>query len=156
MLSQAVVAAVRRLQNSDATSKIIVLLTDGAPSQGDIPYEDAIKIAQQIGVKIYTIGVGSQHGGYYRDPLYGVQAAGVTLNKPLLQKMASGTGGRFFEAHNPEDVKKIYDMIDQLEKTTHEVNVYNKYYDYFLPFLWAALFILLLELLLKVFIWFRL
>jgi Ca-activated chloride channel family protein len=100
--------------------------------------------------------VGSDQGGYYVDPFYGLRAAGVQINKPLLQKVSQETGGMFFEAKNPDDVKRIYEKIDALEKTEHEINIYNKYYDFFLPFLFLALLILFLETLLRSFIWFRL
>lgn len=156
VLFRGLVAAVRRLQSSQSESKVIVLLTDGEPSEGDIDYEDAINIAKQIGVKVYTIGVGGDEGGFYTDPFYGVRAAGIKINKPLLEKISLETGGVFFEAKNPEDVKLIYDKIDALEKTEYEINLYNKYYDFYLPALVAAILILFLEILLQSFIWFRL
>jgi Ca-activated chloride channel homolog len=157
MLFQGLVAAVRRLQSSKANSKIIVLLTDGAPSQGDIAYEDAMNIAKQIGVKIYTIGVGGDHGGLYDDGFFGVRSAGGNkMDKKLLTSIAQETGGKFFEARNPEEVKRVYQEIDELETTKHEIDIYKKYYDYFLPFLWALFYLLLLELFLRVFVWFRL
>jgi Ca-activated chloride channel family protein len=156
MLFQGIVASVRRLQASQAKSKIIVLLTDGEPSPGDFSYEDAMSVAQQVGVKIYTIGVGGEHGGLIDDPFYGLQSANIKMNKFLLQKIAEQTGGQFFEAKNPADVKQIYDKINALERTEHEIDIYNKYYDYFLPFLWAVFYMLLLELFLRAFVWFRL
>jgi Ca-activated chloride channel homolog len=157
MLFQGLVAAVRRLQSSEANSKIIVLLTDGAPSQGDISYEDAMSIAKQIGVKIYTIGVGGDHGGLYADPIFGIRSTGGKgMDRKLLTSIAQETGGEFFEARNPEEVKRVYEKIDELETTKHEIDIYKKYYDYFLPFLWALFYLLLLELLLRAFVWFRL
>jgi Ca-activated chloride channel family protein len=155
-LFRGLVAAVRRLQTSQAKSKIIVLLTDGEPSEGDIAYQDAITIAQKIGVKIYTIGVGGEQGGFYEDPFYGVRSAGLKINTALLKKISEETGGLFFEAKNPQDVEQIYNKIDTLEKTEHEIQVYNTYYDAFLPLLWFVFFILFLENVLRTFIWFRL
>lgn len=156
VLFRGLVAAVRRLQSSAAKSKVIVLLTDGEPSPGDIDPEDAIKIAKQIGVKIYTIGVGSDQGGFYVEPFYGIQPAGVKINKPLLQKVSQETGGVFFEAKNPDDVKRIYEQIDALERSNHKVDIYNKYYDFYYPFLLLVFIFLLLEIVLKSFVWFRL
>ena len=156
VLFKGIIASVRRLQKSQAKSKIIILLTDGEPSEGDAQYQDAINIAQQIGVKIYTIGVGGDHGGLYEDPFFGLRAAQSVMDKRLLNAIAKETGGQFFEAKNSEDLKNIYDKIDALERTHHEVNIYNKYYDYFLPFLWAVFWLLILELFLRVFVWFRL
>lgn len=156
MLFQSLVAAVRRLQSSESKSKIIVLLTDGEPSPEDLSYQEAMNIVKQIGVKVYTIGVGGEYGGLIEDPLFGVQAAGVKMNKELLERVSQETGGTFFEAKSPADVKRIYEKIDELETTEHEVNLYNKYYDYFMPFLWAVLYLLLLEMFLRAFVWFRL
>lgn len=156
MLFQGLVTAVRRLQSSKAKSKIIILLTDGTPSPNDITYKDAMSIAKQIGVKIYTIGVGGEHGGL-AETFFGVQATnGGKMNKQLLNAIATETGGKFFEAKNPKDVKRVYEEIDKLETTEREVDIYNKYYDYFMPFLWILFYLLLLETFLRVFVWFRL
>lgn len=154
MLAQSIVTSTRRLQKSKAKSKVIVLLTDGTPTPGDLPMQDAIDIAKKMQIKIYTIGVGGDQGGYVQDPVFGVQAVGAPLNKQLLKAIATETGGKFFEAKKPKDLKAIYDKIDQLEKISYETEVYNKYYDYFLPFLWWSIALILLELLMATFWWF--
>ncbi|MBI2344858.1 VWA domain-containing protein [Candidatus Dependentiae bacterium] len=154
MISQGLITAALRLQNSQAKSKIIVLLTDGAPSPGDLPIEDAIAIAKEIGIKVYTIGVGGDQGGLMVHPLAGLWRVDTPLNKPLLKKIAQETGGQFFEAKNPKDLAHIYDKIDRLEKTKAESEIYHNYQDYFLPILWIVIALTLLELLVATWVWF--
>jgi len=154
MLSQGLVTACRRLQNSKAKSKIVVLLTDGAPSPGDLPPQDALNIAKELGIKIYTIGVGGEHGGLAQDPIFGIQRVNTPLNKSLLQQLATETGGKFFEAKNPKDLAVIYDTIDRLEKRKTETEMYHQYYDYFMPILWTVVCLLIAELFMATWIWF--
>lgn len=154
MLSQSIITAARRLQKSKAKSKIVVLLTDGTPTPGDLSAKDAIDIAQKMNIKIYTIGVGGDQGGYMQDPIFGARIVSAPLNKELLQKIAQETGGKCFEAKKPKDLKTIYDTIDSLEKVSYETEVYNKYHDYFLPILWCIMLFVLFELCMATFVWF--
>lgn len=153
-LSQGLITAIRRLQKSKSRSKIVVLLTDGSPSPGDLNSEDAIKIAQELGIKVYTIGIGSDKGVYINDPTWGIRQVDTPINKKLLQAIAKQTGGTFFEAKKPEDLKKIYGQIDQLEKQSYETQVYQKYSDYFMPIVWLVIGLLLFELFMATFVWF--
>ncbi len=114
MLSQGLVTSLRRLQDSKSKSKIVVLLTDGEPSPGDLEPQDALRIAKDIGVKIYTIGIGNDEGGFSSDPVFGTYRVRAPLNKTLLKKIAKETKGQFFEAKKPQDLKTIYDTIDKL------------------------------------------
>ena len=116
MLSKAVITAANRLKQSKAKSKVMILLTDGAPSEGDLDPQVALEIAKKLGIKIYTVGIGGDEGGYFVHPLFGLQQSGNALNSTLLQRMAVETGGQFFEAKNPHDMRTIYDTIDTLEK----------------------------------------
>lgn len=154
MLSQGLITACRRLQNSKAKSKIVVLLTDGAPSPGDLPAQDALNIAQELGIKIYTIGVGGEHGGLAQDPIFGIQRVNTPLNKGLLRQFATETGGKFFEAKNPKDLAVIYDTIDRLEKRKTETELYHQYHDYFVPILWVLTGLLMSELIMATWFWF--
>lgn len=154
MISQGLITASLRLQNSQAKSKVIVLLTDGAPSPGDLPIEDAISIAKEIGVKIYTIGIGSDQGGFAADPLAGLRRFETPLNKSLLKRIAQETGGQFFEAKNPKDLANIYNKIDTLEKSKAESEIYHNYQDYFLPILWVIILLSLFELFAATWVWF--
>jgi Ca-activated chloride channel family protein len=154
MLSQGLVTSVRRLQASKSKSKIIVLLTDGEPSPGDLDPKDALQIAKEIGVKIYTIGIGGDEGGFNTDPVFGAYRVRAPLNKELLKKIAKETGGQFFEAKKPKDLKTIYETIDKLEKKSYETEIYNKYHDYFMPILWWIISLTCIELFMATWIWF--
>ena len=153
VLSQSIVTAARRLQKSKAKSKIMILLTDGAPTQEDIPPQDALNIAEAFGIKIYTIGIGSAEGGLFQDPSFGIRRVGGALNQRLLQVIAEKTGGMFFEAKHPKDVAKIYDTIDSLEKSSYQADIFTKYHDYFMPLLWLAICLIMVELFLSTFFW---
>lgn len=152
-LSRAVVTAVNRLRHSDATTKIMILLTDGEPSVGDLSPDVALEAAKRYGIKIYTIGIGSEKPLYYMHHLYGL-AAIPGVNKQLLDKFAQETGGRAFLAKDPQDMRSIYDMIDKLEKTKRETDIYSTHHDIFIPFIIFLVCLLMLELVLTTFIWF--
>jgi Ca-activated chloride channel homolog len=155
VLSRAIVVAANRLKTSKAKSKIMILLTDGEPTQGlDLPPSQAVDIAQQLGIKIYTIGIGGEHGGLIEDPIFGVQAMGFHLNQKLLESIAKSTGGKSFEAKNSKDLEKIYGIIDSLEKTEYETTIFSNYYDIFIPFLAFALLLMLVEVFFSTWIWF--
>ena len=153
-LSLAALTAANRLKDSEAKSRIMILLTDGAPTRGDVDPELAIDIAKKVGTKIYTVGIGSEVE-YIDHPFYGRVLNPDVINKKLLQKIAKQTGGKFFMAKNPQDMRDIYTTIDQLEKTEYETNIYSKHFDIFMPFVWIILVILLLELVLSTFLWFE-
>lgn len=96
-ISVALLTALNRLAASDSKTKIIILLTDGQPSPDDISPEQAIELAKKLGVKIYTIGIGSERGGFHIDQTFGMAVnIGYQLNKELLEKIAQETGGSFF------------------------------------------------------------
>jgi len=153
VISQAVITGARRLHSSKAASKIMIVLTDGAPSQNDLPPDQAIIIAQQFGIKVYTIGIGSHGTGMQYDPFGRVVAHQNHFNTDLLQQIADQTGGKFFDAKKIQDVARIYDEIDMLEKTKYQDTVYTRYHDYFLPFIWISLLLIFSELILSTFVW---
>ncbi len=157
VLSIAISMAANRLKKSKAKTKLIILLTDGEPTPGiDIEPSIPVELARKLGIKIYTIGVGGEHGGLWHDPLFGIRSMGFKMNKQLLQAIAQQTGGQFFAAQNPDDIARIYDTIDTLEKTEIETDVFSNYYELVFPFIIAILIFLLSELLLTTFVWFRL
>ena len=156
-LATGLATAINRLKNSKSKSKVIILLTDGAPTGDDLEPDVPIKIAKELGIKVYTVGVGAEEGGMTRHPLFGVRRIPEGgLNKKLLEYIAIETGGQFFEAKNPYQMKLVYDTIDKLETTEYETIVFSRYQDYFEPLLWAGLIIIVLETLLKMFVWFGL
>jgi len=152
VLSTAIVSAINRLKNSKAKSKVIILLTDGEPSQNDTPAQVAIKAAQQLDIKIYTIGIGSDKPMMVQT-MYGI-ARSPGVNAPLLKQIAQETGGKFFMAKNAKDMRSIYDTIDALEKTDNETPVFSNYWDIFIPFVWAIIGLLMIELVVSTFVWF--
>ena len=152
VISTALVTAINRLKQSKSKNKIIVLLTDGMPSAGDIRPELALDIAKASGVKVYTIGIGP--GEVRRDVYCGVvMSRTIGLDRNLLKKIATETGGMFFESKSADDMRKIYETIDGLEKTEFETQVFTRYKDIFLPFLLVLVGILLLDVLLTSLIW---
>lgn len=147
--------AVNRLKNSPAKSKVVVLLTDGHPTHGEkITCEMALELAKKCGVKVYSIGIGSDKGAFVEPRPGYVQQIGVQpFNKELLTRIAQQTGGQFFQASKPADMRMIYDTIDNLEKTAYQTNVFHRYYELFLMFIWIVLGIIGVELLLRSYIW---
>lgn len=153
-LGTGLATAVNRLRNSKAKSKIIILLTDGEPTPPEkVEPEAAIEMAKQFNIKVYTIGIGNEKGGYFYHPMFGLQQTNYTLNTKLLEEIAIKTGGQFFRASNSKDMRRIYDTIDLLEKTKIESEIFHNYYEAFLTFIWIILALLGLEFLLRFFIW---
>jgi len=155
MLITAMITAANRLKHSQAKSKVMIVLTDGEPSEGDMDPSLAVEVAKRLGIKIYTIGIGSEKNEMLMHPLYGLIAK-PKVNKELLTDVAEKTGGHYFMAHNAGDMRHIYDTIDLLEKTEHEVPVFSKYYDMFTPFIFMTIGLVILEIVLSSFIWFAL
>lgn len=153
VLSKALVTAINRLKNSAAKSKIIILLTDGEPSPEDIQPKMAIEAAKKLGIRVYTVGIGSDKEMGIMHPIYGFIPA-PKLNDKLLRVIADQTGGKFFMAHNAKDMRAIYDTIDTLERTKIETPVFSNYWDIFMPFLWACFIICLVEAWVTAFMWF--
>lgn len=141
--------AVNRLRRSPAASKIIILLTDGAPSEHDISPGPVLDLAKKYGIKVYTIGVGGKQGGYAQVPPFGFKKFQTPLNEQLLKTIAEETGGQSFLAENPEDIKRVYQAIDELEKTSYDTPLYARYHELFMPFLLAALFFIAVEVLIR-------
>ena len=139
--------AVNRLKNSDAISKVIILLTDGVNNSGMIPPLTAAEIAQKFGIRVYTIGVGTE--GFAPYPFqtpFGIQYQDVEvkIDEKTLQDIATLTDGKYFRATNNNSLKEIYKDIDKLEKSKIEVTEFHKRSEEFLPFaLWALSFLFL-------------
>lgn len=149
--------AVSRLKDSKAKSKVIILLTDGSNNMGDISPMTAAEIAKSFGIRVYTIGVGSNKVAPYPMRVGGtVQyvTMKVDIDTETLRDIADATEGNFYRATNNSELKKIYNDIDKLEKTKMQVRQYAKRYEAYLPFAIAALACLLLEVLLRI-TWFR-
>lgn len=148
--------AISRLKHSKAKSKVVVLLTDGQPTP-EIDLVDpvhAIDIAKQLGVKVYTVGIGGERESYAPMPGIGlVPVAPIPLNVALLEKIAKETGGQFFRAQSARDMARIYSQIDKLEKTEVESTIFHNYYEAFLHFMWLVFLLIALEYALRLFVW---
>ncbi|MDD5825679.1 MAG: VWA domain-containing protein [Prevotellaceae bacterium] len=145
--------AVGRLKASKAKSKVVILLTDGSNNMGDISPMTAAEIAQSLGIRVYTIGVGTNKVAPYPMPVAGgVQYVNmpVEIDTKTLGEIAQTTHGDFYRATNTQELKKIYKEIDQLEKSKMSVKKFKKKYDAFQPFVMVAAIALLLEILLRI------
>lgn len=145
--------AVARLKDSKAKSKVIILLTDGSNNMGDISPMTAAEIAKTLGIRVYTIGAGTNGTARYPMPVGGgVQYVNlpVEIDTKTLNDISNATDGKFFRATNTRELQQIYQEIDQLEKTKLNVKRFSKRYEAYQPFALAAILTLLLELLLRV------
>lgn len=145
--------AVSRLKDSKAKSKVVILLTDGSNNRGDISPSTAAEIAKSLGIRVYTIGVGTNKVAPYPMPVAGgVQYVNVPveIDTKTLSEIASITEGDFYRATNTNELRKIYKEIDQLEKSKLNVKTFSKRYEAYQPFALVAVLALMLEILLRV------
>ncbi len=144
--------AVNRLRESDAKSKVVILLTDGSNTTGSVAPITAAEIAQQMGVRVYTVGVGTEgEAPYPVQTPFGIQyqQVPVTIDEATLTQIADITGGKYFRATDNEKLKAIYGQIDQLEKAKIAVTHYQQKTERFFPFALAALLLLLIDFTLR-------
>ncbi len=145
--------AANRIKDSDAKSKIIILLTDGENNTGSIDPRSAARLAQGLGLKVYTIGVGTR--GYAKMPYQVIngrtiyQNVRVNVDEDLLKEIAESTGGKYFRAMNNNQLSQIYAEIDQLEKSKIEEFKYTQYTEHFYNWAIAGLLLLASEFLLR-------
>lgn len=148
-IGDALAIAVRRLKDSPLTSRIAILVTDGKSNAGSISPEEATMLAVDNGIKVYTIGIGHNGTAPFRTQgLFGdtVQMFPVEIDEAALRKIASTTGGLYFNADNISEMKTIFVRIDKLEKSTFKAHVTVHYSNHYMPFLTVALVSLLLFL----------
>jgi len=139
--------AVARIEDVEVKSKIVVLLSDGESNTGIIKPEQAAKAARELGIKVYTIGVGTRGRAPFRTKnIFGqetVQYAFVTLDEKLLRKIAEDTGGRYFNVRDPKGLEQAMEEINELEKTEVEREEYFQYRELF-PWLLGPSLVLVL------------
>lgn len=145
--------AVNRLKNSDAKSKVIILLTDGVNNRGKIAPKTAAKLAKEKGIRIYTIGVGSRGKalspvGVYPNGKYEYKRVKVRIDEETLQEAARITNGAYFRATDNEKLKQIYERIDELEKSKIKVTEHSEKNEEYHAFLMIGGLLLLLDRLL--------
>ena len=146
--------AINRIKDSEAESKVVILLTDGVNNAGYVKPLTAAEIAQEFDVKVYTIGVGTEGQALAptsrrSDGRYQFSLTRVEIDEDLLTQIATMTGGKYFRAINEERLELIYAEIDRLEKTEIEVTTVKRYSEEFYRFVWMGVMLLLLEILLK-------
>jgi len=146
--------AINRIKDSKAKSRIIILLTDGVNNSGTIDPRMAADIAKEYGIKVYTIGIGTNGMApfpYAKAPngkfLY--QNMKVEIDEKLMKEIAKTTDGKYFRATSNAKLKEIYTEINKLEKTEVEEKKYFNYDEKYQPFVWLALVLLFVEVLLK-------
>ena len=145
--------AVSRLKDSKAKSKVVILLTDGSNNRGDISPMTAAEIAKSLGIRVYTVGVGTNKVAPYPMPVAGgVQYVNipVEIDTKMLSEIAVATEGDFYRAINTKELRKIYQEIDRLEKSKLSVKQFSKKYEAYQPFALIAVLALLLEILLRI------
>jgi Ca-activated chloride channel family protein len=151
-IGSALATALSRLKESEAKSKIVILLTDGKNNAGEFQPLDAAKAAQALGIKVYTIGAGSK--GLVPFPvqdLFGrkvMRNVRIDMDEGLLREMAAIADGQYFRATDTESLKEIYEQIDKLEKTEREEIGYKEYKQLFPYVLLSAMLLLTLEVVL--------
>lgn len=154
-IGEGLAVAVNHLKDSKAKSKIIILMTDGVSNiQNAMPPLVAAELAKNNNIKVYTIGIGTN--GYALFPTANDVFGGiifteqpVQIDENILQDIAKTTDGKYFRATSTENLEKVYDEINQLEKTDLKTTTLYNYTEYFRVFLWIALGILLIDGLLR-------
>ena len=139
--------ALNRLRDSEAESRVVILLTDGMNNAGEIDPLTAGELAATYGIKVYTMGVGSRGTAPYPvdDPVFGrrYQNVSVDIDEEMLQEIAQMTGGRYFRATTTEELSEIYGEIDELETTEIEEILFRDYVDLYAPWVFSGIIFLL-------------
>jgi Ca-activated chloride channel family protein len=142
-IGMGIATAINRLKESEAESKVIILLTDGQNNAGEIDPVTAADLALTYDIRIYTIGAGTRGTAPYpiQDPIFGqrYQNVQVDIDEEMLTSVAELTGGEYFRATDTDELERIYDVIDELEKTEVEEIIYTDYKDLYGRYLGFAL-----------------
>ena len=147
--------AIARMKDSDAKSRVVILLTDGMNNMGEVTPQTAAEIAKTYGIRVYTIGIGTNGEAPY--PVMtpwgpDIQNMKVEIDEQLLKSMAESTGGSYFRATDNTKLSEIYSQINKMEKTRTTVDSFPVYKDLYMRFALVALACLLLEMLLRAFV----
>lgn len=149
-IGDGITSAVNRLLSGQAKSKSIILITDGTNNAGDVAPSTAAEIARQNGIKIYTIGVGTDGTMSIPDPYgYSTTTIETKIDEDALRKIANTTGGKYFRATDRSALQGVFDEIDKLEKTRLDVERYSQADENFMPWVALAVLAFLLELVLR-------
>ena len=151
-IGSAIAVGAKRLKDLKAPSKVMILATDGENTAGRIAPLQATEAAKEFGIKIYTIGIGTEGEApivVERDGIRRVHYVNFSLDEALLQQIADATDGLYFRATDTESLQKIYQTIDALEKTEAKVKEYHEYEEHYAVFLIPALLLFLFEFILS-------
>jgi len=152
-IGTALAMAVNRLKDTEAKSKVVILLTDGQNNRGELSPETAAEVARTLGVRVYAIGVGQQGEAPFvvDHPFAGRQRrmVPVEIDEEMLQAVADMTGGQYFRATNNRALRDIYDEIGELERTKIEERSYMDFEERYTDLLFPGLLLLMLEILLS-------
>lgn len=148
-IGDGIMNAVLRLRESEAKSKVIILLTDGVNNSGNISPLTAAEIAKKYGIRIYTIGIGRNGMAPYPLPTGGTAMLPVEIDEQTMTKISTETGGQYFRAQENDELDAVYQDIDKMERTKFSVKQFSRRSELFEPFAMAALFVLLLEIFLR-------
>lgn len=151
-IGEGLATSLNRLRATKAKSKLIVLLTDGVHNAGKVDPKTAAELAKTMGVKLYTIGVGSRGPVPFPNKVLGrtvYQMVRIDLDEDLLREMAQKGGGQYYRATDTPRLQEIYRLIDELEKTEITSDVYVQYQEKFSVFVWCALALVLFEIVLS-------
>jgi Ca-activated chloride channel family protein len=151
-IGMALATALNRLRESEAKSKVVILLTDGQNNRGELDPVTAAHAAQALGIRVYTIGVGTR--GYAPYPVQTVfgkryQNVPVNIDEDMLRQIAQLTNAKYFRATDERALREIYHEIDRLERTKVNVEEYRRVAEMYGPWLWGALFCFAVEALLS-------
>jgi len=151
-IGNAIANGVNRLKDSDAKSRIIILLTDGVNNSGEVDPVSAAEIAATFGIRVYTIGVGTRgEAPYPVQTPFGIryQMVPVEIDEGVLQNIAKITDGQYFRATSNRTLQDIYDKIDKLEKSKVEITSYKNASELYYPWLFGGIIFILFELVLS-------
>lgn len=149
-IGTAMITGINRLRESEAKSKVIILLTDGQNNRGEIDPGTAAEAAAAMKVRVYTIGVGAYGSAPFMadDPFYGqrMMQIPVEIDEEMLEDVAKKSGGKYFRATNSDALREIYHEIGELEKTKIEERIYTDYAELYPFFLWPVFGLIFLEI----------
>ena len=148
-IGDGIMNAILRLKESQAKSKVIILLTDGVNNSGNISPQTAAEIAKKYGIRIYTIGIGRNGMAPYPLPTGGTAMLPVEIDEQTMTKISTETGGQYFRAQKNAELDAIYQEIDKMERTKFNVKQFSRRGELYQPFALAAMAVLLLEILLR-------
>ncbi|MBO4430687.1 MAG: VWA domain-containing protein [Bacteroidaceae bacterium] len=148
-IGDGIMNAILRLKESQAKSKVIILLTDGVNNSGNISPQTAAEIAKKYGIRIYTIGIGRNGMAPYPLPTGGTAMLPVEIDEETMTKISTETGGQYFRAQKNAELDAIYQDIDKMERTKFNVKQFSRRGELYQPFALAALVALLLEIMLR-------